>query len=43
MIKNEFHLNRNAAQTTHNINDLYGVNTINERTTRCWNASDMEI
>lgn len=31
MIKNEFHLSRNAPQTPPNINDLDGVNTTNER------------
>lgn len=32
----EFRRGNNAAQTARNINDVYGVNTTNERTARFW-------
>lgn len=37
----EFRRASSAAQTAHNVDDVYGVNTANERTTNyCLNASD---
>lgn len=35
-MENEFRRSSNAAGTPHNINDVYGVNTADERPVWCW-------